>query len=251
MTAMAEPTDLAFQLYTVRHRLSDDLDGTLADLASIGFRSVEAFDLPTYAGRLPAALARAGLTCPSVHAGLLDHLDEALDGAEAVGAGLVVQPWTEPARWGRRDDVLAVADGLAQAARAAAARGLRIGYHNHHFELASRIDGRHALEILADALPPEVVLEVDAYWALAGGADVPALVRRLGSRVRALHLKDGDGSLDTSRQVAAGRGVVPLREVVAAAPVTALRIVELDDTSGDLRAAIVASRAFLAEDRGD
>jgi sugar phosphate isomerase/epimerase len=250
MTAMAEPTDLAIQLYTVRSWLADDLDGTLADLASIGYRSVEAFDLPTYGTRLPAALARAGLTCPSVHAGVLDHLDQALDGAEAVGATLVIQPWTEPARWERADEVRAIADGLARAAEAAAVRGLRIGYHNHHFELASRIGERHALEVLADALPPEVVLEIDGYWAFAGGADVPALVRGLGDRVAALHLKDGDGSLDTSRQVAAGRGVVPLREIVDAAPATALRIIELDDTSGDLREAIVAGAAFLRSGAG-
>ena len=247
MSPMAAPTDLAIQLYTVRRALADDLDATLADLAAIGFRAVEAFDLPTYGARLPDALGRAGLTCPSVHAGVLEHLDEALDGAEAVRAGLVVQPWTDPARWDSAEDIRAIADALNGAADAAAARRLRIGYHNHHFELASRIDGRHALEVFADALSPTVVLEIDAYWAFAGGADVPALVRRLGDRVTALHLKDGDGTLDTSRQVAAGRGVVPLRDVVAAAPSAALRVVELDDTSGDLRAAIAASREYLLE----
>jgi sugar phosphate isomerase/epimerase len=250
MTAMAEPTDLAIQLYTVRAALARDLDATLEDLASIGFRTVEAFDLATYGERLAAALPRFGLTCAAVHAGVLDDLDGSLERARGVGAGLVIQPWTEPARWERADDVRAIAEGLNRAATVAAGHGLRIGYHNHHFELASRIDGRHALELFADALAPEVVLEIDAYWAYAGGADVPALVRRLGERVAALHLKDGDGSLDTSHQVAAGRGVVPLLEVVAAAPPNALRIVEFDDTSGDLREGIVASRRHFLEPVG-
>lgn len=250
MTGMAEPTDLAIQLYTVRDWLADDLGATLADLAAIGFRTVEAFDLPTFAEPLAAALPGLGMTCPSVHAGVLDDVDGSLAGAAAVGAGLVVQPWTEPGRWERREDVEAIAAGLNRAAEVAADRGLRIGYHNHHFELASRIDGRHALEVFADALAPEVVLEIDAYWAFAGGADVAALVRRLGDRIAALHLKDGDGSLDTNRQVAAGRGVVPLREVIAAAPPTALRIVEFDDTAGDLREGIVASRDYLREPIG-
>ncbi|HET7474323.1 MAG TPA: sugar phosphate isomerase/epimerase [Candidatus Limnocylindrales bacterium] len=248
---MAEPNDLAIQLYTVRRFLADDLDGTLATLAEIGFRQVEAFDLPTYGERLAAALPRHRLTVPSVHAGLLDDLDGALDRGAAVGAALVIQPWTEPARWETTDGIRRIADGLNGAARAAADRGLRVGYHNHHFELASVIGGRHALEVFADELDPAVVLEVDAYWAHAGGADVPALVRRLGDRVAALHLKDGDGSLDTSRQVAAGDGVVPLREVVAAAP-GALRIVELDDTAGDMWEAVRRSRAFLlAAERAD
>jgi sugar phosphate isomerase/epimerase len=185
-----------------------------------------------------------------VHAAVLDDLDGSLTQAAGVGAGLVIQAWTEPARWQRLDDIRAIADGLNQAAQVAADRGQRIGYHNHHFELASRIDGRHALEVFADALAPEVVLEIDAYWAFAGGADVPALVRRLGDRVAALHLKDGDGSLDTSHQVAAGRGVVPLREVAAAAPPSALRIIEFDDTTGDLREEIVASRRHFLEPVG-
>ena len=246
MTAMAAPTDLAIQLYTVRRWLADDVDATLADLARIGFRQVEAFDLATYGDWLRRGLPRAGLRCPSVHAPVLDELDAALDGAASIGANLAIQPWTDPARWTTLDGIAAIADGLNRAATTAADRGLRVGYHNHHFELASRIGGRHALEVFADQLAPDVVLEVDAYWAHAGGADVPALVRRLGDRVVALHLKDGDGSLDTSRQVAAGQGVVPLRQVLAAAP-EALGIVEFDDTAGDLRSAIVASRAYLLE----
>jgi hypothetical protein len=41
-----------------------------------------------------------------------------------------------------------------------------------------------------------------------------------------------------------GAGVVPIRAIVEAAP-SALRVVELDDTSGDLLTAIRTSRAFL------
>ena len=98
--------------------------------------------------------------------------------------------------------------------------------------------------MFADHLAPEVVLEVDTYWAYAGGADVPALLRRLGDRVTALHVKDGDGTLDTSAQVAVGSGSLPVPDFLAAAP-DALRVVELDDTIGDVFDAIEASRAFL------
>ena len=89
-------------------------------------------------------------------------------------------------------------EAIARAGRraqrpAARARGpgLRLGYHNHDFELSSIVGGRPALEVLADALDPAVILEVDTYWAAVGGQDVPALLRRLGDRVRYLHVKDG------------------------------------------------------------
>jgi sugar phosphate isomerase/epimerase len=241
---MSSSISPAIQLYTVRHLLEKGFERTLATLAELGFREVEPFDLPTFGGRLATGLPRAGLRAPSTHAGILDDPDTVLALAGELSIPLVIQPWTEPARWTSADTVRTIADELNAAAQRASSSGVRVGYHNHHFELATRIDGRHALEVLADHLAPEVVLEIDAYWAYAGGADVPALIRRLGDRVVALHLKDGDGSLDTSRQVAAGEGVVPIRAVVDAAP-TALPIIEFDDTSGDLLTAIRESRAFL------
>ena len=126
----------------------------------------------------------------------------------------------------------------------ASAEGLRVGYHNHQFELETRIDGRHALEVFAELLDPGVVLEVDTYWAFAGGADVPALLGRLGERVAAIHVKDGDGTLDTKHQVAAGSGILPIPEILAAAP-AALRVLELDDTDGDLVEALRDGRRYV------
>jgi sugar phosphate isomerase/epimerase len=77
---------------------------------------------------------------------------------------------------------------------------------------------------------------------------VPALLTRLGERVVALHIKDGDGTLDTSKQVPVGSGVLPVWDIIAAAP-QALRVVELDDTEIDVLDAIRASREFLLADR--
>jgi tRNA nucleotidyltransferase (CCA-adding enzyme) len=242
----SQPADeLSVQLYAVRASLAEDVDGTLARLAEIGFRRVEPFDLLTFRGALRDGLPRHGVTAPTTHVGLLGgDLDEVFDAANELGIGTLIQPWVEPARWQTEADVRALADELSAIAGRAAARGLRIAYHNHEFELVATIAGRHALEAFAEMLDPAVVLEVDTYWAYAGGADVPALLRRLDDRVVALHVKDGDGSLDTTKQVAAGAGTLPVREILAAAP-SALRVIELDDTAGDMFDAIRDSRVFL------
>ena len=243
--ATTNASELSVQLYTVRAALDDDLDGTLATLAEIGFRRVEPFDLLTYRDALRVALPRHGLSAPTTHAELLGpDGDEALAAAAELGIETVVQPWVDPDRWATADAIRMLADELNAASVRAAGHGLRVGYHNHHFELEARVEGRHGLEAFADELAPELVLEVDTYWALAGGADVPALLGRLGPRVVALHLKDGDGSLDTKRQVALGRGVLPVAAILEAAP-HSLRVVELDDTDGDLLAAIRAGRETL------
>ena len=243
--------ELSVQLYAVRAALAADADGTLGRLAGLGFRLVEPYDLLAFHGALRDGLPRHGLAAPTAHVGLLGgaDLDAVFAAAVDLGIGIVIQPWVEPARWETEDGIRQLATELNSVALAASAHGLRVGYHNHHFELAAMIGGRHGLERFAELLAPDVVLEVDTYWAHAGGADVPALLGRLGTRVVALHVKDGDGSLDPARQVAVGAGSLPIREIVDAAP-TALRVVELDATDGDMFEAIRASRAYLLASAG-
>ncbi len=245
-TELLGTSALSVQLYTVRAALEEDFGGTLGRLADMGFRRVEPFALVSHADRLRSGLAAHGLDAPTAHQGLVGaDLDEVFGTAADLGIGLVIEPSVEAARWQTESDVAATAEALNAAAEQAARHGLRVGYHNHHFELESRIDGRHALEVFADRLSPDVLLEVDTYWAYAGGADVPALLARLGTRVAALHVKDGDGTLDTSKQVAVGSGTLPIQDILAAAP-DALRVVELDDTTGDIMEAVAASRSYLA-----
>ena len=242
-------SELSVQLYTVREGLEQDFDGTLARIAGFGFTHVEPFALSEFADELRNGLARNGLTAPTTHVHLLGEDQDAIYAlAGELGIQTIIEPYVDPARWETEADISEVASELNAAARTAAGYGLRVGYHNHHFELESKISGVHALEVLADRLAPEVVLQVDTYWAYAGGADVPALLSRLGDRVVALHIKDGDGSLDPSKQVSVGSGVLPVWEIIAAAP-EALRVVELDGSETDLFDAVRASREFLLTER--
>jgi sugar phosphate isomerase/epimerase len=243
--------DLSVQLYTVRSALAADPDATLARLAALGFRLVEPFALLENRDALREGLPRHGLIAPTTHADILGpDRDAVFAAAGELGIGTVIQAWTEPAQWVAANGIARIATALDEAARVAADLGLRVGYHNHEFELATRIDGRHALEVFAGRLHPDVVLEVDTWWAHIGGADVPRLLDRLGERVVALHLKDGDGSGGGHVQVPLGQGVLPVREIVAAAP-NALRVLELDDTAGDLFEAIRIGRQLLLEIAAD
>ncbi len=237
--------DLSVQLYTVRHALAEDFDGTIARLAGFGFTTIEPFALDRYADELAAALPAHGLAAPTAHVDLLTgDRNTIFATASQLGVGTVIQPSTDASRWTSASDVSDIALALNAAATEAAGFGLRVGYHNHHFELAEQIEGQHALEFFAGQLHEDVVLQLDTYWAYAGGADVPALLTRLGGRVTALHIKDGDGSLDVKKQVPAGAGVVPIAEILAAAPY-ALRVIEFDDTEGDVLDGVRVSRDFV------
>ncbi len=240
-----QPAPLSVQLYTVRRELADDFDGTLDRIAGMGFVSVEPYGLVEHAEALAQALPVRGLRAPSAHASVLGaDLATVIDAALRVGVSTVIEPHVDPTRWADRAGVEALAAELTAVAARAADRGIRIGYHNHEFELTNRIDGVAALEVFADALGPDVLLEVDTYWAAVGGEDVPALLGRLGDRVAFLHVKDGPQTMDDREQVAVGSGTMPVADIIAAAP-RALPVVELDDTAGDVFAAVEESRRFL------
>ncbi len=244
-SSSVNPTNLSVQLYTVRTAMAEDFDGTLEKVAGFGYTQVEPFQFINFVDQLRDGLAKHGLTAPTAHVGLLAGDQEAIfSAAKELGIETVIDPHVPEARWQTEDDIMAIAAELNAAAERAADHGLRVGYHNHSHELRSMINGRHALEVAADHLAPEVVLEVDTYWAFAGGADVVPLLNRLGDRVFALHIKDGDGTLDTKKQVPVGAGSLPVWDYIAAAP-DALDVVELDDSAGDLVDAVRSSRAYL------
>ena len=133
-------------------------------------------------------------------------------------------------RWLDEDQVAATAARLNQAAERAADYGLRVGYHNHSQEFAASLGGRSAYEVFADQLRDDVALEVDLYWAATAKQDVPALLGRLGDRVKALHMKDGVIGADpfgldaapfdptSLDQRPAGQGELPLLDYLARSP---------------------------------
>jgi sugar phosphate isomerase/epimerase len=235
---------LGLQLYTVRDQLASGRSAVLEAIRGFGYAAVEPYDVLTDPEALRADLDEAGLAVCAVHAKALgEDADAQFDGASTVGADTVIVPWADPERFADADAIAALARELNEAAARAAGRGLRFGYHNHAFELAM-VGGRTGLEALADALDPAVLLEVDTYWAAVGGQDVPALLGRLGDRVRYLHVKDGPVTKDDP-MTAVGGGRMPVAEILAACPSAEWHVVELDRCATDVLTAVRDSLGWL------
>ena len=249
---MASIPDLSVQLYSVRHQLTEDFTGTIARLADIGFTRVEPFGMLAFAEQLKDSLANAGLSAPTAHQVLdgEDDIEAIFQAAVELNVDTVIHPFTPAERWQSPDDVDLLADMLNRAAATAADHGLRVAYHNHDWELSTHFDDRPALEHFTDRLDPTVLLEIDAYWAATGGADVPALLQRLGDRVIALHLKDGPLNGDITAQLPLGQGDLPAADVVAAATALQYPVIEFDEYAGDIFEGIATSYAYATSTLG-
>lgn len=261
------------QLYTLAKQFSDDPRGSLDKLAGIGLRNVEAFAFVDRPAEIRAALDASGLAAPTGHAPLLsDELwtpdgsiptpapEAVFEAAAAIGIDTVIDPYVDPARWLTEDGVKDIAERMNQAADLAATFGLSVGYHNHAQEFIADFDGVSAYERFVGLTEERVELELDLYWAFTGVKDVPALVSRLGSRLVAVHVKDGvvptsnpwapgaprlnSESLD---QRHAGTGEVPLAPSLHAASAVKYAVIEYDRAPGDVFEDIAASYAFLRD----
>jgi sugar phosphate isomerase/epimerase len=236
----------SLQLYTLRNAIQEDLPGTIRKVAEIGFTPVEPYNFVATAQELGEALRDNGLAAPSGHAPLLSQdQDQIFTAARELGITTVIDPFIPADRWQSAEDVQATAAQLNAAAKKGAEYGIRVGYHNHQWELESRIEGRTALEYFADLLDPELVLEVDTYWVAVGGQDPVDILGKLGTRVKFIHIKDGPLTTDTKAQLPAGQGKVAVLDVIAAAKSLEVGVVEFDDYDGDIFEGINESLSFL------
>jgi sugar phosphate isomerase/epimerase len=261
--------ETSVQLYSVRDAIAADLAGAVARVAEIGYTRVEPYAFQQRADEYVKAFADTGISAPSGHASVIDadDPDAVFDAAARIGIGIVIDPFVPTERWQTADDAKRIADRVNELTGRAASHGLRFGYHNHQWEFANTVDGRPVYELFVEHLAPEAVLEVDTFWATVGGADAPAVLRSLGDRVVAIHVKDGTVSGDIAsvlpssesaldvpaalqeafkNQVPAGQGQVDVPSILAAAP-QAIRVVEFDSYAGDVFEGIATSLAWLAE----
>jgi sugar phosphate isomerase/epimerase len=232
------------QLYTVSKELTEDLNGTLAKIAAIGYRTVESAGL---AGKNPAefrkALDAAGLKCPSSHIFPTPGKtpSQFLDTAKTLGSEYVVSSVmikTEGLK--SVDDYIKVISALTEddykkmgadlnaLAMEAQKLGLKFAYHNHNMEFHKWSDGRTTYEILMSETDPALVkIELDCGWADLGGHSPLELFKKYSGRVKMLHVKDfvavahPQTELDlkaTPESTELGKGHIDYRAILAAAP---------------------------------
>lgn len=218
---------LAVQLYTLREKLSEDLEGTLAALAATGVREVELAGLYERGSvGMRAVLDASGLDAVSAHVPLErfeSELGLVLEEARVLTVETLVVPSVpEPSDADAADELVA---RLVTAAGKVLDAGFGFAYHNHAFEFG----GEHGLweRIVASG----VDLEPDVGWLHVAGRDPAQALAALHGRCPLVHAKDvrdghdvviGEGELDWPAIVTAAREAGASRLVI-----------ELDNPSRD------------------
>jgi sugar phosphate isomerase/epimerase len=190
--------NVGVQLYTVRTDLEKDWDGTLARIASLGYKEVE---FAGYFGHTPEqvreALKKHGLKSPAAH---LDYptvsdpskWSKALKDAATIGQTFLVNPWIDESIRNQPDAWKRAADVYNTAGAAAKQHGIQFCYHNHNFEFYPRQDagGKQPFEILLESCDPKLVkMELDLCWISAAGKDPLDYFRRYPGRFPLVHVK--------------------------------------------------------------
>jgi sugar phosphate isomerase/epimerase len=213
---------VGLELYSVRHAMQKDPEGTLAAVRAAGYTDVELLWSMNNFGRTPqqvkATLTQLGLRAPSAHINpmmLTNEWDRALDTAKLLGQEyLIVPDFSSSAK--TLDDWKMWADRFNTAGAAARKAGLWLAFHNEPYHMKP-MDGKIPYDVFVERTDPKLVrLQLDIGNMVMGGSDPMQYLQRYRDRYWSFHVKDvvADHSSDTEL----GKGVVPLKAILAAVP---------------------------------
>ena len=185
---------VGLQLYTLRDELEKDMAGTLKQVAAIGIKEVELYDLyGKTAAEFAQILKDDGLTAPSGHY-MTKHLhgnwEKEIENAKTIGMKYMVNAILDPEERKSFDDWKHLAELFNKAGEQTSKAGIQYCYHNHNFEFQKYGDTT-AYDYLLKTLDPKLVkFEMDCFWVTHAGQDPVAYFKKYPGRFPLLHIKD-------------------------------------------------------------
>ena len=207
---------IGLQLYSVRHQCEQDLPGTIAAVARMGYQGVEfAGYYKRSAKELRKMLDDHGLKCCGTHIGLDTLVDKELPATvefnRTLGNEFLIVPGLSEERTSSRKAWLETAHIFSTIAGKLKAEGMRVGYHNHTIEFKP-LDGEMPWDTFFAHASQDVVMQVDIGNALEGGADPLPFIGKYPGRAATVHVKEYSKS---NPKAYVGEGDVKWKEVFA------------------------------------
>ena len=203
--ATTDSYPVGLELYSVREALAEDLMGTVAKVAEMGYETVEFYRpyyswTAEYAREVRTHMDDLGIRCLSTHnppeAFMAENHQKSVELNGIIGSTtMVMASPPRDVRGGGVDGWKTVAELLTGAQEAFSAADMRAGYHNHQYEWQAfegvGEDGpRFPLDVLADETPAGVTLQLDVGTCLEMEQDPVAWINAHPGRIRNIHCKD-------------------------------------------------------------
>ena len=254
---------MGVQLYTVRDQCQKDFEGTLKQVAAIGYKQVEVYD---FYGKTAAEARKLlddnGLKAPSGHwllPRLRKSVDQCIDEAKTIGCEYIVMPILDAPERKSLDQYKRHVAFFNKVGEQCQKGGIQFAYHNHNFEF-QKFGETTAFDFLLKELDPELVkIEMDCFWVTHAGQDPVAFMEKHPGRFPLLHIKDLKAGNEPTTELDAekgaslfaevGNGTIDWKRIFTAAPKGGLKhyYVEQDHCAGSPLDSIKMSYEYLSK----
>jgi sugar phosphate isomerase/epimerase len=194
---------LGLQLFSVKKALASDPVKTIRAVAEMGYHYLEPivpgvepdtareFGVPK--DELLRVLDETGAKLVSIHFNNLNFEKAAqiMDFYASLGIRYIMAGSGAVNMDPTREEILEEAESLNALGKQAKTAGLQLMYHNHFYEFKTWDGGGNGWDLLLSNCDPALVkIQLDTYWAIRGGGDPIAIMKKYGKRVCILHQKD-------------------------------------------------------------
>jgi sugar phosphate isomerase/epimerase len=190
---------VGIQLYSVRNHMVKEPVATVKTVVQEGYRYLETANhtadkdpgvgFGVSAGEMKEILDGMGAKVVSAHIFPMtsEVLGPVLEYYCQLGTPYMVMPM---GFYAGRDETLRMAEDLNRIGKTCLGAGMTLLFHNHFHEFQV-FDGSTVFDLILEHTDPKLVkVELDTYWAMRGGQDPVAFLKKWGERVRLIHQKD-------------------------------------------------------------
>ncbi len=211
----AKKVGIGVELFSVRNELAKDLEGTLKEVAKIGYEGVEFFGpyfswTPERAKEVRKLLDDLKLKCFSTHNGANvftpENAGKAIELNSILGSKFVVM--ASAGRVQNLDGWKKVVENLNMGHEKFKTAKLAAGFHNHQTEW-KEVEGTKPIELIANGTPKDFVLQLDVGTTVETGNDPVAWIEKNKGRLRSIHLKEYSKEPGKGYRVLFGEGSAP------------------------------------------
>lgn len=182
------------QLWTVKTEMGADAKGTLAKLASYGYKQIESFEGPKgmYWGMKNTEFKKymddLGMNIVSSHCNNTVDFERKAAEAAAIGIKYLICAYKGPQK--SIDNFKAFNDEFNKCGEICNKNGIRFAYHNHDYSF-KMIDGQVPQTVMMEGTDAALVdFEMDIYWVVAAKEDPKVWFKKYPNRFRLCHIKD-------------------------------------------------------------